>query len=164
MASHHLAQLNIATMKEPLESPSMADFVANLDRINALAESAAGFVWRLATDEGDATALRPLGDFTLVNLSVWRDAESLAAYVYKSAHVEVMKRRREWFDRMQQASMVLWWIPAGHLPTTAEAVARLETLRRLGPTPEAFTFKQGFPPPGSSAPFARPIHDHCTAG
>src|SRR6185295_6684425 len=93
MSQYELAQLNIAVMKEPLESPRMADFVANLDRINALAESSPGFVWRFKTDEGNATALRPLGEDVLVNFSVWRDVESLNKYVYKSAHAEIMRRR-----------------------------------------------------------------------
>jgi len=94
MSAYELAQLNIALMKEPLESSRMADFVANLDRINALAESSPGFVWRLQTEEGDATALRPLGEDTLVNVSVWRDVGSLNKYVYGSAHVEIMRRRK----------------------------------------------------------------------
>ena len=108
MSAYELAQLNIARMKEPLESPTMADFVANLDRINALAESSPGFVWRLQTAEGDATALRPLGADTLVNVSVWRDVDSLNKYVYSSAHVEIMRRRKEWFERMREAYVVLW--------------------------------------------------------
>jgi hypothetical protein len=137
MGRHELAQLNIAVMKEPLESPSMADFVANLDRINALAEAAPGFVWRLQTDDGDATALRPLGDNTLVNMSVWRDSESLSRYVYQSAHVEVMRRRREWFER--------------HRPSIDEALGRLALLRQHGPSREAFNFGTAFPPPDARA-------------
>lgn len=151
MNAFELAQLNIAVMRAPLDSPAMADFVANLDRINALADAAPGFVWRLQTEAGDATAVRPLGDSTLVNMSVWRDVEALAEYVYRSAHTEIMKRRREWFESMQAAFQVLWWVPAGHRPTMDEAIARLETLRNLGPTPQAFSFKKPFPPPGGSA-------------
>jgi hypothetical protein len=147
MASYELAQLNIAQMRTPIDAPEMADFVANLDRINALAESAPGFVWRLQSDEGNATAFRPFGDSTLVNLSVWSSVEPLNDYVYKSAHVEIMKRRKEWFDRMQDAYMVLWWVPAGHRPDEAEAMLRLQSLRALGPTERAFTFKQTFPAP-----------------
>jgi Domain of unknown function (DUF3291) len=154
MSQYELAQLNIAVMKESFDSPGMADFVANLDRINAVAEGAPGFRWRLQTDEGDATALRPLGDQTLVNMSVWRDIESLSAYVYKSAHVEIMRRRREWFDRMDQAYMVLWWIPKDHRPTVAEAITRLELLRAKGPTAEAFTFRKAFPAPDAVEPVA----------
>ncbi len=134
MSAYELAQLNIALMKEPLESPRMADFVANLDRINALAESSPGFVWRLQTEEGDATALRPLGEDTLVNVSVWRDVESLNKYVYGSAHVEIMRRRKEWFERMREAWVVLWWVPRGHRPKVSEAIAKLELLRAKGPT------------------------------
>lgn len=152
MSAYELAQLNIAIMKEPLTSPGMADFVANLDRINALAEAAPGFVWRLQTDEGDATALRPLGEDTLVNLSVWRDIASLMKYVYESAHVEIMKRRREWFERMREAHVVLWWVRAGHRPDVAEAYAKLQLLRTSGPTREAFTFGQAFPPPDAPDP------------
>lgn len=147
MSNYELAQLNVATMKEPLDSPSMADFVNNLDRINALAESSPGFVWRLQTEEGDATAVRPMDENTLVNISVWKDPESLNHYVYKSAHVEIMRRRKEWFERMQEAYVVLWWVPKGHRPTATEAVARLELLRAHGPTQDAFTLREPFLPP-----------------
>jgi hypothetical protein len=156
VSRHELAQLNVAIMKEPLESPRMADFVANLDRINALAESTPGFLWRLKTDDGNATALRPLGESTLVNMSVWRDLQSLNAYVYTSAHAEIMRRRREWFERMGQAYVVLWWIPEGHRPSIAEAIAKLEALRKNGPTAEAFTFRNAFPPP-DAAPTHLPL-------
>jgi len=147
MSVHELAQLNIATMNEPLESPGMADFVANLDRVNALAESSPGFMWRLQTEEGDATAVRPLGDDVLVNMSVWRDVESLNQYVYGSAHVEIMRRRKEWFQRMKDAYVVLWWVSKGHRPTVQEAIAKLERLRQAGPTEAAFTFRRAFPAP-----------------
>jgi hypothetical protein len=151
-------------MKEPLESPRMADFVANLDRINALAESSPGFVWRLQTEQGNATALRPLGEQTLVNVSVWRDVESLSRYVFRSAHVEVMRRRKEWFERMGEAYVVLWWIPRGHRPEVMEAIAKLELLRARGPTKNAFTFRRAFLAPDApqpSAPFG--FGDECPA-
>jgi len=151
MSRYELAQLNIGVAKDSLESPVMADFMANLDRINALAESSPGFRWRLQTEEGDATALRPLDERTLVNMSVWRDVESLSAYVYKSAHVEIMRRRREFFERMEQAFMVLWWVPKDHRPTIEEALARLELLRANGPTAAAFTFRKAFPAPDAVA-------------
>ena len=144
MSAFELAQLNIAIMKEPLESPSMADFVASLDRINALAEAAPGFVWRLQTEEGDATAMRPMGEDILVNMSVWRDIESLNRYVYGTAHVDIMRRRKEWFEHMRDASVVLWWVRQGHRPTVPEAIAKLELLRNQGPSAEAFTFRHAF--------------------
>lgn len=147
MSAYELAQLNIASMNEPLESPGMADFVANLDRVNALAENSRGFVWRLQTEEGDATAMRPMGDDVLVNMSVWRDVESLNKYVYGSAHVEIMRRRKEWFQRMKDAYVVLWWVSKGHRPTVQEAIAKLERLRQAGPTEAAFTFRRAFPAP-----------------
>jgi len=152
MSNYELAQLNVAIMKEPLESPGMADFVANLERINALAEASPGFVWRLQTEEGDATALRPMGADTLVNVSVWRDVGSLNKYVYGSAHVEIMRRRKEWFERMREAWVVLWWIRQGHRPTPTEAIAKLELLRAYGPSDEAFTFRHAFSPPDAPQP------------
>lgn len=153
MSAYELAQLNIALMKEPLDSPRMVDFVANLDRINALAEQSPGFVWRFQTEEGNATQERPFGVDTLVNLSVWKDLESLRQYVYQSAHRDIMRRRAEWFESMREAFLVLWWVPAGHRPTLAEASAHLDLLRTHGPTAEAFTFRQAFeapPNPGKS--------------
>jgi hypothetical protein len=147
MSGFELAQLNVALMTEPLESPRMADFVANLDRINALAEDAPGFVWRLKDDEGNATALRPFGPDMLVNLSVWQDVDSLRAFVYRSAHATIMSRREEWFEKMPQAFLVLWWIPAGHRPTLDEAKLKLDLLRDRGSTAEAFQFRSAFPPP-----------------
>jgi len=164
MSGYELAQLNIAIMKERLDSPGMAEFVANLDRINALAENSPGFVWRLQTEEGDATALRPMGGETLVNMSVWKDVDSLNQYVYRTAHVEIMRRRKEWFERMRDAYFVLWWTPKGHRPTIAEAANRLELLRVNGPTPEAFTFRQAFGAPDAQeqgAPFE--LGDECPA-
>lgn len=147
MSNYQLAQLNIGNLAASLDSPQLKDFVDNLDRINALAESSPGFVWRLVGDGNDATSLRPLGDNVLVNMSVWRDAAALREYVYRSAHAPIMKRRREWFTRMDEAHMVLWWVPAGHEPTIAEATAKLTLLRERGPTPDAFTFGTAFAAP-----------------
>ena len=164
MPAWELAQLNVAVMREPLDSPRMADFVASLDRINALAEASPGFVWRLQSDAGNATDYRPLGGMTLVNMSVWSDVVSLNRYVYGTAHAEIMRRRAEWFERMREAFVVLWWVPAGRRPTIEEAIERLEHLRAHGPTEHAFTFRKAFPPPDSAAaraPFA--LTDECPA-
>ncbi len=162
MSGHELAQLNIARMVAPLESPAMKDFVDNLDRINALAEASPGFVWRLQSDEGDATAIRPFGEEYLVNLSVWESVASLHEFVYRTAHTEIMRRRKEWFGRMREAYTVLWWVPAGHRPTTAEAKAKLQLLRDNGPTEDAFTFRAAYPKPGASASPAA-FDDTCPA-
>lgn len=162
MSQYRLAQLNIARMKAPLESPLLADFVANLDRVNALAEASPGFVWRLQTEEGDATALRPAGDDVLVNLSVWRDIAALRDFVYRSGHVEIMRRRHEWFERMD-VYMALWWVPQAHRPTVAEALHKLEWLRRHGPTAEVFTFRQPFAAPDTGPGAASPFLDQCPA-
>ena len=150
----HLAQVNIARMKGPFEGEVMAGFRARLDEINALADRTPGFVWRLQTAEGDATALRPLGADTLVNVSVWRDVDSLNKYVYSSAHVEIMRRRKEWFERMREAYVVLWWVPRGHRPPVSEAIAKLELLRANGPTRDAFTFRRAFLAPDAAQPGA----------
>ena len=148
--AHHLAQLNIALPLEPLTSDRMAGFVELLEPVNALADRSPGFVWRLQTEDGDATAVRGFGDDRLiVNLTVWESLEALARYVNGGFHAEVMRRRREWFAHLQEAYTVLWWVPAGVRPTVADAELRLAALRELGPTPYAFSVKRPFPPPGS---------------
>ncbi|HEX6568001.1 MAG TPA: DUF3291 domain-containing protein [Acidimicrobiales bacterium] len=150
MAGHHLAQVNIGRLRAPLDSPESAGFVAALDPINALADAAPGFVWRLQTDEGDATSIRPFDDDTiLVNMSVWTSFEALHTFVYRSDHRRVLAQRREWFERMDAVIVALWWVPSGHRPTVTEAKERLATLGRLGPTPDAFTFRSPFPAPGA---------------
>lgn len=150
MPHYQLAQLNVAKTKAPLSSPLMADFVNNLDRINALAEQSPGFVWRLKDEDGNATAIRPFGADMIVNMSVWTDIAALREYTYKSAHTDIMRRRREWFDPMPEAFMVLWWVSEGHEPTVNEAAERLAHLRQFGPTSKAFTFKDIFAPESSS--------------
>ena len=149
--NHHLAQLNVSLPLEPLTSARLAGFVELLEPVNALADAAPGFVWRLQTEDGDATAVRALDDDQLIiNLTVWESVEALATFVYGEFHASVMRRRREWFHRLGEVSTVLWWVPAGVRPTVADAEDRLRTLRVHGPTPSAFTVRHGFPPPGSS--------------
>lgn len=151
--AYHLAQVNIAIPRAPVDSALLADFMAALAPINALADRSPGFVWRLQTEDGDATAIRPFADDRiLVNMSVWQSREALADYVYRGEHTAVMRRRKEWFEQMREAYMVLWWLPAGELPSVAEAVCRLDHLREHGPTPSAFTFRDAFPAPDSPAP------------
>lgn len=146
MTGFHLAQVNIARLSAPLDSPQLADFVANLEPVNAVADASRGFVWRLQTDAGDATALRIFDDdWLIVNMSVWDSLEALRSYVYRSSHADVLRRRQEWFDRMVEAHVALWWIGAGTLPTLNDARERLLTLRAEGPTPFAFTLKEPYP-------------------
>ena len=161
MARHHLAQANVARLRAPLDSPELAGFVAALDPVNALADSSPGFVWRLQTEDGNATALRVLDDENvMINLSVWESIEAPADFAYRSAHTPVMRKRGEWFQRMAEAYLALWWVPAGHLPTVGEAEERLLHLRAHGPTEHAFTFRSPFPPPGSSV--SPPVDDRWT--
>jgi hypothetical protein len=152
MSAYELAQLNTGFIRGPIDSPLMAGFVANLERINALADASPGFIWRLQTEAGDATAIRPFVDSSqILNMSVWSDADALRRFVYRSAHAEILERRREWFESVEQPILVLWWVPRGHRPDIEEAVARLTLLRERGPTAQAFTFRQTFPPPDSPA-------------
>jgi hypothetical protein len=145
----HLAQVNIGVLRAPLDSPQIAGFVDALDPINALADRSPGFVWRLQTEDGNATAIRPFEDpDILVNLSVWESIEALGDFVYASRHLEVLRRRREWFEKIAEAHLALWWVPAGTTPTVAEARRRVDLLRERGPSPDAFTFREPFPPPG----------------
>lgn len=149
MPTHHLAQLNIAHLADSLESPRLADFVANLDRINALAEAAPGFVWRYTGLSGEsAMEAKLFGADHIVNMSVWTEKQSLHNYVYRSAHAEIMAQRKQWFLRASVANQVMWWLPADTTPTLVEAANKLQTLRTQGPTEAAFTFKQDWPAPG----------------
>jgi Domain of unknown function (DUF3291) len=146
-----LAQVNIALPRAPIDSPELAEFVALLEPVNALADAAPGFVWRLQDEGGDATSIRAFGDDRLiVNMSVWEGLDALWRFVYDGGHLEVMRRRREWFERVA-IHLALWWIPAGTLPTVADAERRVAALERRGPTPYAFTFKRSFSPVGVEA-------------
>jgi hypothetical protein len=147
MSDVHLAQINIGRMKGPLEDPVMAGFVARLDEINALADRSPGFIWRLQTTEGNATYLRPFDDDRIiVNMSVWESIEHLRGYVYSSAHAELLRQRRDWFERFDRIAVALWWIPAGRIPSIDEGKKRLASIEHHGPTPFAFAFGATFPP------------------
>ncbi len=160
----HLAEVNIARLREPLDSPLLADFVAALGPINALADASPGFVWRLQTDDGDATGLRPFDDDQMiVNLTTWQSFEALGDYVYHSDHTGVMRQRRRWFEQLREMHMVLWWVPAGHRPTVAEAEERLHHLHAHGPSPRAFTFRVPFAPPGVTEAIEARDGDLCRA-
>ena len=149
MADYHLAQYNIAWIVAPLDDPRMADFVANIDRVNRLAEEAPGFVWRHQEADGNSTSIRVRGDDRiLINFSVWEDADALHSYAFRSGHADVYRRRTEWFFHDDEPYAVLWWVRAGHEPTVEEAEERLAWLKERGPTPDAFTFKRRFGPEG----------------
>jgi heme-degrading monooxygenase HmoA len=142
MNTYHLAQVNIARSITPFEDPAMAGFIARLAEINALADGAQGFIWRLQGEGGDATYLRPYDDDRILfNLSVWNSIEDLKAFVYRSAHRELIKQRHQWFEKFDGFYMALWRIDAGHIPTVEEAKERLEYLRQNGESEFAFTFQ-----------------------
>jgi heme-degrading monooxygenase HmoA len=147
---HHLAQVNVALLRAPLDTAELAGFVELLEPINALADRSPGFVWRLQTEDGDATAVRAFDDDRmLVNLSVWESLAALRDFVYASRHLDAMRRRREWFHRLAIPYLALWWVPPGTVPTVAEAKRRLELVQRQGPGPDAFTLREPSPPPGA---------------
>ena len=157
-----LAQVNVGRLVAPLDSPQLAGFVAGLGPVNAVADSAPGFVWRLQTEDGNATAIRAFEQDAegadggiLINMSVWESVEALAAFVFGEPHLAVLRGRREWFERMKDAYTALWWIPRGHIPTVQEAEDRVKHLRVHGPTPQAFTLRVHFPRPDSGETGAR---------
>ncbi|MFF1676761.1 DUF3291 domain-containing protein [Streptomyces sp. NPDC058256] len=143
---YELAQVNIGRLKAPLDSPQLKDFVEALDPVNAVADAADGFVWRLQSDSGDATDLAVFDDeWLIINMSTWRDANALTAFMYQGQHRELLARRRDWFERVEEAMVAMWWVPAGHRPTVAEAEERILHLREHGPTAYAFTLRKSFP-------------------
>ena len=149
MSTSHLAHANVARMRGPIEDSVMAGFVERLEPLNSLADESPGFVWRYQTDEGDATEIRVFDDeLILFNMSVWESIEALENYVYWSNHIEALQKKAEWFERAGRATLALWWIEAGHLPSVEEAKERFDLLWRDGPSAAVFTFKDRFPSAG----------------
>ena len=145
---YHLAQLNIGKMIAPTDDPRVAEFMERLDEINAIADEAPGFVWRLQTEEGNATSIHAFDDpLLLVNVSVWESIDALYEFTYRTTHTDVMRQRLKWFEKHEGPYQVMWWVPAGHVPTIDEAKKRLEMLIEHGSGPEAFTFRERYDPP-----------------
>ncbi len=164
--AYHVAQVNIARLRASLESEELAGFVAALDPVNASADQAPGFVWRLQTEDGNATAVRAFewdaadSAGVIINMSVWASVDQLAAWVYGPMHRAVLRQRRDWFRPVEEATMALWWVPIGHRPSPSEAEERVRHLRACGPTPTAFTFRHAFAPPDEAgSAVARPGND-----
>ena len=146
--NYHLAQINIARLVAPFDDPKIAEFVSQLEPINALADQAPGFVWRLKSESGNATDIAYNDDpFVIVNMSVWESIDTLREFAYKSNHMKVFRDRAKWFEKAVKPGYCLWWIPFGHIPTVAEGRERLEHYQRHGATPQAFWFSQQFPQP-----------------
>jgi hypothetical protein len=154
---YELAQANIARLRAPIDSPRLAEFVSSLDPVNAVADRAPGFVWRLQTEDGNATSVRAFewdqagSAGVIVNLTVWESVEALAGFVFSGPHVAVLRRRREWFEPASEAMTALWWVPAGVRPTTLDAEDRIRRLRADGPSRAAFTLRQHYPAPDAAA-------------
>ena len=149
---YHLAELNVARLRRPLDHEESAEFVAALEPINAIAEATPGFIWRLVDGDGQSSSFVTVpaieDPLLIVNYSVWRDLESLKHYVYKSGHASYLRRRRDWFEPLEEVSTVCWWTPAGTIPNVADAYARLEQLRKHGPSAHGWPLAQPFPAPG----------------
>lgn len=150
---YDLAQVNVSRLLAPLDSPVLQDFMAALEQVNADGDAAPGFLWRLQTEDGNATAVRAFGwdagdsHGVIVNLTTWTSVEALADFVFSGRHLQVMRRRRQWFQHAVEPMTALWWVPSGHRPSTDEAEARVRQLRAHGPTSLAFTFRTPFPAP-----------------
>lgn len=148
MSQYHLAQLNIANAKASMDSSVMEGFVSRLDEIHALSDSADGFIWRWESGSADSSVVEVFGDpLLLVNLSLWESVETLKHFVYKTVHIELIRDREAWFDKMPEMHQAVWWVPAGHIPSVAEAKQKLDLLRREGPTDSAFSMSKPFPMP-----------------
>jgi len=153
VTQYHLAQINIAKAVADLDSPLMAGFRSRINEINGLADKAKGFIWRLQSEEGDATSIRAFEDSnTYINLSVWETPEDLKNFVYRTMHVELIRDRETWFSRLPEQHQAAWWVPAGHRPSAEEGRDRLLTLRAHGPSATAFTLAKPFPQPHSTTP------------
>ena len=165
MSGWQLAQVNIGRLREPLDHPQLAAFVEALDPVNAAAERASGFVWRLQTEDGNATSVEAfiwdVGESAgvIINMSVWTDVEHLTAFVLGDLHRAILRRRREFFQKMAEAYLACWWVPEGHRPSTMEAEERLRYMRAHGPTPFAFTLRHHFPRPDAEEPQAQLRND-----
>jgi Domain of unknown function (DUF3291) len=146
-----LAQVNVSRLLAPLDSPLLTEFMAALDEVNAAGDAAAGALWRLQAEDGNATSVRAFGwdvrdsHGVIVNLTTWTSVQALADFVFSGEHLRVMRRRRAWFERAVEPMTALWWVPAGHRPSTDEAEDRVRRLRRDGPSSGAFTFRTPFP-------------------
>ncbi len=151
MASHHLAQLNLGLFRAPLDDAAMAEFAAALDPINAIAEASSGFIWRLKSDDGASSSYVDVpgreDPLWAPNLSVWEDLESLKHFMYKSGHASYLRRRSEWFQKPDGPINVLWWIPAGEVPTLEDAVKRLDYLSDNGPSEYGWPLTRPYPAP-----------------
>ncbi len=161
MSGYHIAQINIARFVLPKQHADNIGFMKALDPINALADTASGFVWRLVGEGNDAINIDAVPDDPrlAINMSVWTDVESLGAFVYRNPdHLAIMRRRREWLEQLS-VYQALWWVPRGHIPSVQEGIAKIAYLAQNGPTSEAFTLKHTFHAPDGMA--ASPLLDDC---
>jgi len=150
-----IAQINVGRLVASLDDPRIADFLAQLAPVNALADEAPGFVWRLQSSSGNATDVAYSDDpRMIVNMSVWESLAALREYTYAAPHMKVFRERARWFEKLDKPHYCLWWVPAGHVPGVDEGRQRLEHYQRHGATPFAFWFSQCFPAPVDEEAYA----------
>lgn len=151
MPDHHLAQCNIGRARQPLDDPELAEFVAALDPINAIAESTPGFVWRLEGEDGQSSSYVDIpgnvDPLVIINFSIWEDLNSLKHFIYKTGHGAYLRRRSEWFEKSAQPTSAAWWIAAGTIPSVGEAFERVMLLQTMGPTDQAWPLTKPWPKP-----------------
>lgn len=144
---YQIAQLNIGKLLHPLDHPGVAEFIDNLDKINRLAESSPGFIWRLRDATGNATHIQAFHDpLMIINMSVWESPEALKNFVYQSEHKSFLVNRHLWFEKLPSPYMVMWWVPKGEIPSLEDALDRLNHLIKHGESEYAFTFKNIYSP------------------
>jgi hypothetical protein len=148
---HHLAQLNLGLFRAPLDDAEMTEFTAALEPINAIAEATPGFIWRLKDDDGASSSFVDVpgrsNPLWAPNMSVWQDFESLKHFMYRSGHSSYLRRRADWFQKPNGPINVLWWLPAGEIPTLEDAVDRLDHLAEHGPSDRGWPLTKPFDPP-----------------
>jgi hypothetical protein len=162
ISGYHIAQINVGRFLYLWADGRNADFMNALDPVNAQADAAPVFVWRLMGDGNDATDLVPdeADPQLFVNMPVWTDVEALAAFVYRNFdHLVFMHRRKEWFEKIE-VLQALWWVPIDHIPTVTEGLEWVALLRTEGAMSDAFTFRQTFAAP-DGPPAAAPQLDEC---
>jgi len=147
-----IAQFNMAKARFPSDSDGLADFMNNLEAVNAVADRSKGFVWRLKADTpGDAITDQIFEDSDLLlNMSVWETIEDFRNFVFQTVHGKFLARRAEWFFPAEQPSFVMWWVDLVHKPTLEEAHEMLNVLGRDGPTANAFTLSAAFDAEGNA--------------
>ena len=147
VSDYHPAQINVGASRATIDDPPVAECADALEEINALADKGPDFVWRLQTEQCNASGTHTSRDepFT-INKSVWETADDLSQYVCRTERVGSLRNRRGCFDRMDELHVSMWWIKAGQVPSIDEGMAGLDRSRRNGAAAQAFSLRKPFEP------------------